>query len=796
MAAYAPITYRKSEAATLFDIPFDYLSQKFVVVSREDVVQTYGTDYDFLDKSRVRFLKGNVPAGAAITLKRRTDAASRLVSWRDASVMKASDLELSQLQLLHVAEEAAYVAGLALAPDFYLNWNAYGRRITNVGDPVLEQDAVNSRTLRAFVEKAIAGISGGFGWFIQTGLGAIYRTFQEKMRDRISFKDFGAIGDGNYHPLSERYLTLAAAVAAYPSVPIVSLSDSIDWAALWAADRAAAERGITLDASAGTYLLTKTLIRMASWAGAGTETAWGGDLKGTTLKPYGAGNPKRWTDIDGNDLADFTPLVVFGRSDITTSGITHKCDDSSRWSVGTFVPCLKRIRFMDVDCLGPWTKAGHYVDATWSNTNPTLTALHPTIQSDSGNNEHSYVDCYFEGMVGFQTEGTTRPATTVPWVYSPSGTSDHSYIGCRFGSSGPYEDRKVRGSGYRHSAKRSSDTGGQGLHFVNCSSRVSAKYTFNFDYSGRVTFSGQYNETVDSYAANNDVAVFAVTSNTGAVHRCGDEQRGGTTLDGVAVASSSAPDWRGTRRVTTMRADGMMSGPNYHFPGTVGTAAPVDFYSFNRTSGDFRFWYDDGADPLLYLTVARAGLVPAITTPAMDLGKDTNQFRTAYVQNVRVSMGFRPTTGNTVTCAIAGAAWAGGFTQTAFTVTSDETLKTFTDHIDDALLDAWAKVDWRSWKFNDRIEVKGDAARVHFGTGAQTVEQVLREAGLNPFDYALLCFDEWPDEVDPDTGELVREGGSKYGLRYEEALCLEAALQRRTTVRLEARLKALEEINV
>lgn len=155
MAAYAPITYVKSEASSIFDIPFDYLSQKFIQVFVNGVQKDYGVDFDFLDKTRVRFLLSAVPAGVAVTLKRKTDASSRLVSWRDASVIRASDLELSQLQLLHVAEEASVVAGEALGPTPFLNWNALGRRIINVTDPVDPQDAATKAWAEGYVNDLI-----------------------------------------------------------------------------------------------------------------------------------------------------------------------------------------------------------------------------------------------------------------------------------------------------------------------------------------------------------------------------------------------------------------------------------------------------------------------------------------------------------------------------------------------------------------------------------------------------------------------------------------------------------------
>lgn len=46
----------------------------------------------------------------------------------------------------------------------------------------------------------------------------------------VNLMDHGAIGDGEYHPLSESFQTLTAAKAMYPSA--VSLDDSRDWAAL------------------------------------------------------------------------------------------------------------------------------------------------------------------------------------------------------------------------------------------------------------------------------------------------------------------------------------------------------------------------------------------------------------------------------------------------------------------------------------------------------------------------------------------------------------------------------------
>lgn len=59
------------------------------------------------------------------------------------------------------------------------------------------------------------------------------RTVRSKLLEVVSIKDFGAIGDGIEHPLSEKYSSLAEAQAVYPHA--TALSNSIDWCAIQAA---------------------------------------------------------------------------------------------------------------------------------------------------------------------------------------------------------------------------------------------------------------------------------------------------------------------------------------------------------------------------------------------------------------------------------------------------------------------------------------------------------------------------------------------------------------------------------
>ncbi|MCE1054124.1 tail fiber domain-containing protein [Pseudomonas alloputida] len=92
--------------------------------------------------------------------------------------------------------------------------------------------------------------------FTQPSPGTVVRSLREKMRDVLSIRDFGAIGDGVYHPLSERFATLAEAQTNYFNVGVTSLLQSIDWAATQSAINAAKINGRQVYGPSGGYVLT------------------------------------------------------------------------------------------------------------------------------------------------------------------------------------------------------------------------------------------------------------------------------------------------------------------------------------------------------------------------------------------------------------------------------------------------------------------------------------------------------------------------------------------------------------
>lgn len=139
--------YRGNGSTTDFNVPFDYLAKKFVKVtvdSREKLGGDYGDttkDYFFVDKTTIRF--NIAPAsGTEIIIRRYTSATDRIVFFKDASVLKAKDLDVSTVQTIHIAEEGRDIINDALIVNKEGNWNAKNKRIVRVADPVDPHDAM------------------------------------------------------------------------------------------------------------------------------------------------------------------------------------------------------------------------------------------------------------------------------------------------------------------------------------------------------------------------------------------------------------------------------------------------------------------------------------------------------------------------------------------------------------------------------------------------------------------------------------------------------------------------------
>ena len=93
------VTYKGNGTQKQFDFPFDYLRKAFVKVSVNNAI----VDGYTIDNRSVIF--NIAPASNDVIVIYRETPTDRLVAWRDASIIKATDMTVQQVQELHILEE-------------------------------------------------------------------------------------------------------------------------------------------------------------------------------------------------------------------------------------------------------------------------------------------------------------------------------------------------------------------------------------------------------------------------------------------------------------------------------------------------------------------------------------------------------------------------------------------------------------------------------------------------------------------------------------------------------------------
>ncbi len=155
--------------------------------------------------------------------------------------------------------------------------------------------------------------------------------------------------------------------------------------------------------------------------------------------------------------------------------------------------------------------------------------------------------------------------------------------------------------------------------------------------------------------------------------------------------------------------------------------------------------------------------------------------------NILAGAGTYPSGDNTQPIGLAGQRWSVVYAGTGAINTSDAREKQDIADLDavEKRVAVALKGLVRKFRFNDAVQAKGDAARIHVGVVAQEVIAAFEAQGLDANRYAIVCYDEWearaeefiPEVVD-ENGLVISPGryspaipaGNRYGVRYEELL--------------------------
>lgn len=138
------ITYTADGSQTNFSVPFDYLRPSFVHVFVNDAEVSEG----FTISNRM-VMFDSAPAKDAVVRIYRNTPTTRLVSWADASILKAIDMTIAEVQQLHILEEASdwSKTNSIVLDEESGGWQGRKCRVSNVADPTEAQDVVTKNYL-------------------------------------------------------------------------------------------------------------------------------------------------------------------------------------------------------------------------------------------------------------------------------------------------------------------------------------------------------------------------------------------------------------------------------------------------------------------------------------------------------------------------------------------------------------------------------------------------------------------------------------------------------------------------
>lgn len=643
-------------------------------------------------------------------------------------------------------------------------YDAEARQIKNLGDPTENQDATTKKWVTYLISSILAtgqgpinnaanviftganGVIGvvqdlatstgsAFVGFIQAGVGAVFRTLQSKSRERVSILDFGVVGDG--------------------------VAD--DTAALQAAFNYCASNWDTLSPFLHGAPVTCRVTAPLVFTGDGDLSMLLIIADSASVNPvfrYGStsGLPVSHREFKAPSLRNSTkPADGWAGANVGLElANCNSCDITITSVVG----------FSTGVMAGGYNSGFAYNDVHVRYLVGNRINLHVIPLGDNGwSNENNW----FGGRYGHNTTDTTD------W----SGTRNIKLSCTPTTVSGPPNNNLfVRPSVESASVEFMLDIQGQYNTFLNGRYEGAAK---------RVRF---YSETPGQTTSNLIIGGYQAA-----------------TIQYTFSGASSTYNSSLLGRTNALEGSGHVlnivnaSGNDISAPHIQGFAAGQQALSKTNSNTDWTYRVHSQGISGKQSADASPRLTMDWSAGRMYVGSGTAT-PTSYVgllgTSIAIGENCIPSVDNTKSLGIASFRWTTAYLATAPVVGSDERIKQQIQNIPESVLNAWAKVGYQQYKFNDAVELKGpDDARWHFGVIAQRVKEAFESEGLDPFAYGVLCHDIWEEtpEILDDEGNVIepaRQAGEMFAIRYEYAMVLESALMRRETARLGARLAALE----
>ena len=571
--------------------------------------------------------------------------------------------------------------------------------------------------------------------FTQAGTGAVQRTVESKLRDVVSVKDFGAVGDG--------------------------VTD--DTAAIQAAANYAKTSGSVLVGVSGTCKITSTIavlcdcdLSMMTW-----------EANALNVKPVIRVGP-----ISGGGSS---PDLVIAKT-IRLPRVRNVAKNTTGWNAGwgsgielahvfesrIEVPWVEGFK-VGLDCGGyDYGFAYNEIQVGRIYNNEIGVQLKPKDTTGWVNENLFYNGRYvMDSSEGVVADG--RYIKLAPFDVANAGTSwpnNNVFMKPSIEEQGPAYAVEIAGSFncfYNSRFEGNNDV----LMVGHSSSTVTFENQFfggyqvssiNIVETGVVVYSGIWNSRGSVLSGTDSVINLQNAGNsTNPVVRVFDAS---TTPFGKGAGASDY-----CFQLTSAGLVGKQAATNVNTPKVF-----VDFTNGEQVN---RL----GTDQNVFRKLL--GGVPA-TYAYNDAGNAFVQYRidgnelllnTYSGADVRVGGNIASSVDNSKSCGLATNRWSVVYAGTGTINTSDERLKQDIESLSDAELRVAKSLKGlvKKFRFKDAVQTKGDDARIHVGVIAQEVIAAFQAEGLDPMRYGIVCYDQWDDTDEAPAGD-------RYGVRYEELL--------------------------
>lgn len=651
----------------------------------------------------------------------------------------------------------------------------------------------------------------------------IARTQAEKNSDIISAQDYGAIGDGTLHKLSERFDTLGAAQIAYGSISsrIVSLDQSIDWAAI----QAATKNNPHVSLGTHDYVITDTITVPDGHVLAGNGAGWD-YTHNTTIYLYGIGDKEHTCPDITDALYQFVNPDVGAAylADSGSRGNVYKLNDySDGFSVGIKLGKDSKIRDFGILCwwgdknskyfapdatspdawdVGVWAANADTADinrvTAWSTFKKAGLFISASTLGDSKIPSAESLSISYSRFAGHMGLSIRSNDTASGSNYGFGGTS---FVQCQFRSyehplnclstSSMLNEPQDRPSG----CIEISGATMRGIDFVTCTALSRQDVSMYFGECSEIFFNSCYQEAknikINGEWADDLVGARLIASDEGKA-KFNFNSKFGIDTSPVMTREVSAKRYTVSSAGLASKLSAIMDDDytDMVYQSNYGKRLRYASDAYVIRAYDTTIKHEFKSDGRLntgnvvtesYVTAGTSitagqdlkfgsSLVSNTAGAAIVLKRTDatgSPVTSLYVSGVTgewsVYGTLKPEKDSTYNLGSSSNRWATMYAATGVINTSDERLKTKFDAINTAEKRAALRIKAAigRYQFIDSVDEKGDKARYHFGVGAQTVGQIMRDEGLNPDHYAFYCYDEWEA-----TEEI--EAGNRYGIRYEE----------------------------